>query len=370
MQPKTIWKGTEMRVLILHPDPRIVGGVQLYFQKISGRFNMHVDHFIVGKRPEEKHLLEKARRLIFDYARFLSELKTGNYDVVHVNPALDFNMFFRDGFFHYLAKRKNKKTVVFFRGWQKSFESKIERYGLWIFKLLFQGANAFIVLSEDFKDVLLSWNCSKPILREVTIIDDDMLSDFDVQDTIDTRLTRSRWRILFLARIVREKGLYETIEAFEILTRKYPECELIIAGEGDESDNARAFVHQRSIGNVSFPGFVKGRDKTDLMKSAHLLCLPTSYGEGLPNSITEAMAFGLPVVTRPVGGIADFFKNGEHGFATLSRDPEMISNFMETILVDKPLYRKISMNNYQYAGSNFLASSAAERLERIYRSLA
>jgi glycosyltransferase involved in cell wall biosynthesis len=115
-------------------------------------------------------------------------------------------------------------------------------------------------------------------------------------------------------------------------------------------------------------GYVVGQEKYRLLESSHILCFPT-YSEGFPNTIVEAMAFGIPVVTRPVGGIADFFKNGENGFATDSKDPIVFVNLMEKLLVDEDLYRKISLYNYQYAEENLVASQAASRLEKIYKSI-
>jgi glycosyltransferase involved in cell wall biosynthesis len=81
------------------------------------------------------------------------------------------------------------------------------------------------------------------------------------------------------------------------------------------------------------------------------------------------MAFGLPIITRPVGGVKDFFKNEEHGFASTSKEPQVIADSIEKLLLDQELYSTISLNNYHYAQSNFLASDAALRLEKIYESL-
>jgi len=75
------------------------------------------------------------------------------------------------------------------------------------------------------------------------------------------------------------------------------------------------------------------------------------------------------VVTRPVGGLADFFKNEGHGFITDSLNPNILANLIKRLFLDKELYNKISLSNYQYAQSHFLASSAALRLETIYKTV-
>jgi glycosyltransferase involved in cell wall biosynthesis len=152
------------------------------------------------------------------------------------------------------------------------------------------------------------------------------------------------------------------------LQAKYSNIELIIAGDGDELDNVKSFVHNLSIPNVFFRGYIEGEEKKRVLESSHILCFP-SYGEGMPNVVIESMAFGLPVVTRSVGGIPDFFINEKNGFMTTSKDPHVFAHLIEKLLINEGLYKKISLYNYQYAKSNFMASQAALRLEKIYKSV-
>jgi glycosyltransferase involved in cell wall biosynthesis len=83
----------------------------------------------------------------------------------------------------------------------------------------------------------------------------------------------------------------------------------------------------------------------------------------------EAMAFGLPVVTRPVGGLVDFFENGKHGFLIESQEPQIFADRIERLYTDSELYNTIAQYNYRYAQEKLLASKAVERLEKIYKSL-
>ncbi len=357
-----------MKILIMHPDFEDQGGVAKYYLKLRGKFSMTVEHYILGKRPDEGGVLSKFLRIIRDYGIFMMKLRMNQYSVIHVNPSLDFKAVLRDGVFLLLARMHKKKTIVFFRGWHKMFESKLRRNGLWLFRILYGKTNAFIVLSNEVKMTLRSWGYSQPIYREVTIIDDDTLEGFEIHKTIAGRKTSQTCRILFLSRVLKEKGIYETIKAVSILQTRHLGIELIIAGDGYELQRAKSYVNEHGIQNVTFTGYVSGQEKKELLETANIFCFP-SYGEGMPNVVIEAMAFGLPVVTRRVGGLADFFKDGEHGFFTTSKDPIIFADFIEKLLVNQQLYEEISLNNYQYAQSNFLASCAAKRLEQIYRSV-
>lgn len=358
-----------MKVLILHPDFKDPGGVAGYYKKLKNKFTIPVKHYAVGLRPGDKEgSFSKLWRMVNDYTRFFLSLRKNQYDIVHINPSLDSKSFLRDGIFILLAKLSKKKTIVFFRGWQKLFEVKIQKYGLWLFRFLYGRIDAFIVLSEDFRTKLRAWGSTQPIYREVTIADDDVLQGFNIHSAIAEREKSKRWRILFLSRIVKGKGIYEAIEATSLLQDRYPETKLTIAGEGPELENVRHFVKSHHISNITFAGYVTGKEKISLLRSSHIFCYPTYYGEGLPNTIIESMAFGLPIITSPVGGIVDFFIDGEHGFLTDSQKPDVLANLMRNLLEDRALYKRISLFNYQYAQTNFLASQAALRLEKIYKS--
>lgn len=356
-----------MKVLITKPDHESQGGVANYYKKLQAKFEIPAEYFIVGRRGNEKYLLSKITRLVSDYWNYFRCLNGNNIDLVHINPSLDLKSFMRDGIFVLLAGAKKKKILVFFRGWQKSFETRVEHNFIWLFKFLFGKSDAFIVLSDYFKKKLEEWGIRQAIYKEVTVIDNNELKGFDIKSVVTKRLGSKKWRILFLSRIIKNKGIYETIEAISLLSKKYPNVELIVAGDGEELENVKSLIHNRKINNVIFSGYVKGEEKRRIYEDSHVFCFPTYHGEGLPVSIVEAMAYGLPVVTRPVGGIADFFKDGVNGFITESKDANIFADLLERLLLDKKLYEKISLSNYHYAQSHFLASDAAIRLERIYR---
>jgi len=101
---------------------------------------------------------------------------------------------------------------------------------------------------------------------------------------------------------------------------------------------------------------------------ADLYILPT-YHEGMPTTVLEAMAFGLPVITRPVGGLKDFFENNKMGFAIESFDPEDYVQHIEMLINDIGLAQRMSEYNKKYAKEHFLASRIAERLESVLRSI-
>jgi len=358
-----------MNVLIIHPEFADPGGITNYFSSLSNVFSIEVNHFAMGRRVSEKTFLATALRLFRDYANLMKLLKQKHYDLIQVNPSLNFKALTRDGLAILLVKFYKIKTIVFFHGWEESFENKLAGIKLRLYLILYKKADAFIVLSSHAKNKLRQWGLKQPIYMETTAIDDTLIRGIDIQSILRNRIEDGKRRILFLARIIKEKGIYETIEAFSLLQRKHLNYELLIAGEGPELRAVKDYLRKKIIPNVEFAPYVKGEDKKRVFLRSHIYCFPSYYSEGLPISLLEAMAFGLPIIATSAGGIKDFFEEGKHGFIVDSKDLSGLASRMEKILSDRELYEKISFYNYDYARKNFMASKAAGRLEEIYKEI-
>ena len=107
---------------------------------------------------------------------------------------------------------------------------------------------------------------------------------------------------------------------------------------------------------------------TDQFRAADLY-LFTSYHEGMPTSVLEAMCFGLPIVTRPVGGLVDFFENGKMGQMVDSFNAEDFIAPIENLLHYPGDVKRIINYNSQYGRTHFLASKVARHIEHQIHKL-
>jgi len=119
---------------------------------------------------------------------------------------------------------------------------------------------------------------------------------------------------------------------------------------------------------VNLLGHVTGEQKKTVLQAHHIMCLP-SYREGMPNAVLEAMAMGIPVITRPGGGIKDVFQHDRMGYLTESKNPEIIAALLEKLILNRPIMIKMAKYNHSYAKKNFLASVVAKRLSGIYKDI-
>lgn len=307
-----------------------------------------------------------------DQLRFLTLLKAENPDLVHVNPSLNLKSILRDGLFIWWALKAKRPVLVFFHGWDRSFESFFsgKRMRL-LFIKTFGKADHIITLCRDFSNTLRKWGWAGPVSELTTTVDNSLLSQFSLKRRLKELSTTPLIRVLFLARLEHEKGIFETIEAISILIRKGIGVSLSIAGDGPAKEMVRKHVSRLGLPDdrIRLIGYVRNEEKSAAFFSHHLYCLPTYYGEGLPTSVLEAMACGMPVVTRSVGGIADFFIHGKMGMLCNGKAPEEIASAIETIISDRKRMAELSAFNYHYAQTHFMASTVSDRLADIYNSI-
>jgi glycosyltransferase involved in cell wall biosynthesis len=180
---------------------------------------------------------------------------------------------------------------------------------------------------------------------------------------------KGEFNILFLSRVEEAKGIFLALDTFAMLKEDYEGVGLTIVGDGSRSNDAKYYCKERLIKDVIFCGHLEGEEKYQMFCDASCYLLPT-YGEGMPNALLEAMAFGLPIITRSVGGITDFFEDGRMGYVTNSLDPSDFAKLIGKLIKNPLLCEEMGRYNRDYSFRHFRASRAAEKLLSIYEMIA
>lgn len=361
------------KVLVLIPHPSARGGITNYYHALKYFFPNTLDYFYRGARywPYRKSLIIELFRIFRDNILFFFQLLFNRYSLVQTTTSLSKNAILRDAYFILAAKTIFKKVIVFYRGWDEKFiESLISsRFNFYLFKKIYFKADAIIDLVQGNIDQLRAWGYDNPIYLETTLVDDVLVKDFD-EDKIMKKYsaTEKPLTILYLGRIEKTKGVYELMDSFYILKKKYPNLQLRVAGDGREDNIIKEYAKHLRLKDVIFTGYVDGDEKRNCFDKAHLFFFPSHF-EGMPTSVLEAMAMGLPVVTRSVGGLVDFFRNGEHGYITDSKKPEVFADLISSILDNSSKMQSMALKNYKLAHERFLASKVAARMEKIFNEV-
>jgi len=356
------------RVLIVRSHSTNIGGVAAYLNSLLpllSSFYPRIESLQVGSTKGSSYVHPLVDQIAF------SKRTRERWDLVHLNPSLRLKSLLRDGLFLFVLRRRRSRVLVFFHGWDPHLETVISRVGSWVFTKLFGRADAFVVLSSSFRESLLGWGIQAPIHVETTAVDDMLLGGFDFPEKLRRLQGTDRINVLFLARIEKEKGVFETISAVRSLIANGHSVSLTIAGEGSALEAAEKLAIDVNFPSalIRFLGYVKGQQKADTFSDCDIYCLPTK-DEGLPISVLEAMSFGLPVITRPVGGLRDVVIDGESGVLLDGTTAEHVGAAIEVLLSDRKMMLDIAKKNYKLAQQQFLASHVAERLAAIYETVA
>jgi glycosyltransferase involved in cell wall biosynthesis len=131
----------------------------------------------------------------------------------------------------------------------------------------------------------------------------------------------SVFKILLATRLLWEKGIKEYVEAASIVKQKYPTVEFLLAGSPDSGNPASVAPEQIAIwereGIITVLGHVDNMD--DVLSQVNLVVLP-SYREGVPRSLLEAAACGLPIVTTDVPGCREIVEHAVNGLLVPPKD--------------------------------------------------
>lgn len=356
----------KMKTLFLVPDLTKPGGVANYYLSMEKHLKDKVGakYFVRGRR-KHSNVVKQVFIYLIDYFKFCLEVVFGDYNVFVVNTSFGKPGCLRDSVFILILRLFKKKFIVFFRGWDEAYESEfILKKNNFLLKG-FLKPHKIIVLSFNLKNKLKNWGYNGEIYLETTAVDDKLL-ELKTSNSIEER----KLNLLFMSRVEKEKGIYYCIELHKKLQKAFPEAHLFVAGTGSEIERIKK-IAVNNPGIVLY-GYASGEMKANILSNSDFFLFPSTHGEGMPNAVLEAMAFGLPVLTTKCNGISDFFEENKMGYFIDDPTSENLSCIKEKVLElksDLNKYKAICSFNKKYAQNRFLASKISERLYNILSSV-
>lgn len=178
-------------------------------------------------------------------------------------------------------------------------------------------------------------------------------------------------KFVMLARMLREKGVVEFAMAAKALARRYPDWQFVMAGATDPGNPSslsedELSALERECG-VSWIGRCDA--VPELLASAHVVCLPTYYREGLPKSLLEAAAAGRGIVATDIAGCREVVTNGVTGLLVTPRSIRSLVKAMECMGVDELLRRTCGQAARRKAEAVFGVDDVVNHHFRVYEEL-
>ncbi len=225
-----------------------------------------------------------------------------------------------------------------------------------------------LVRSESLRRAVINLGCDE---RKIEILRTGIpLDQFSFRERSVPR--NGEWRLVQACRLIEKKGLPVTLRAFAIFKKEHPNAVLEMAGEGPLLPSLKNLAAELNLADsVRFRGFLSQEELLEVFYKSHIFVHPSETGrdgnqEGVPNSMLEAMATGLPVFATKHGGIPEAIENGVSGVLVAERD---IEGLAEKLL--KAAKNPASLGDIALAGADrvtreFDQKKQVQRLEEIY----
>jgi glycosyltransferase involved in cell wall biosynthesis len=184
--------------------------------------------------------------------------------------------------------------------------------------------------------------------------------------------TDGAWKFVQACRLIEKKGLKTSLMAFATFAARYPQSTFAIAGEGPLRSELEAQARELGIGDkVSFPGFVSQAQLRELLYRSHIFLHPSERGadgnqEGVPNSMLEAMASGLPVFATEHGGIPEAIEAGKSGILVREGDHDALASALLAGVAQPDRLIAMAQNGADSVRQNFAQIAQTRILEDYY----
>ncbi len=286
-------------------------------------------------------------------------VKTGHYEIAHLHTA-ERGSFWRKSFLLDFFQRNGIKVILHHHAAEfEDFYTKCNEQQKKKIQKTLAKADVNIVLSER----LIPMIKEKEPKANVKVLYNAVATYSSNPYSSDSK------NILFMGRLGIRKGTFDLIEAIKKLDSQLPQdIQFLLCGDMGE-DAVRAKIKELNIEHrIAHIGWIDGKQKKDFISKTMINCLP-SYNEGLPMTILETMAAGIPNISTSIASIPEVIKNGENGFLIKPGDTEALSSKILELVQNESLRTRFSQNSFTLITDNFSIDNHVNSLKKIYDSL-
>jgi glycosyltransferase involved in cell wall biosynthesis len=193
----------------------------------------------------------------------------------------------------------------------------------------------------------------------------------DMARFIPAPASAGRVRIVLASRMLREKGIPVFVQAARALREQGLPADFLLAGDPDP-DNPGSLSREQLArwhdeGHVAWLGHVS--DMSELLRSTHVVCLPTHYGEGVPKVLIEAAAAGRAIVATDVPGCREIVQHEQSGLLVPPRDATALAAALRRLVEDRVLRERMGLAGRRLAEESFSTERVVAETLDLYRRL-
>lgn len=293
------------------------------------------------------------------YIRIVALAVFGKIDIAHLHVA-ERGSFYRKAFLLQTLRKFGIKVILHHHGaeFELFYNSLQEKRKAYVRKIL-QMADVNIVLSQRLVPMVKDKapNANVEVLYNAV----------NVQESNPYQLESCG--VLFLGRLGQRKGVYDLLEAIKRIDKELSQdVTFYFCGDGDV-DGVKEHVRALGISHrIAHVGWIDGNQKEEFMAQSMINVLP-SYNEGLPMTILETMAHGIPNISTSIASIPEVLHDGDNGFMIAPGDVESLCGRILLLVKDADLRKRMSQKSYDLICSSFSLDANIQRLRSLYGTL-
>lgn len=281
-------------------------------------------------------------------------------EIVHIHGAANAS-FDRCKLFIRLAKKCGKEVILHEHAadFVEYYQKAADKQGI---TDVLQMCDAMIVLSQSWKDYFASIGMDRDRIHVLN----NIVSPPEKRP--ENHTDDGKLHLMYMGEISKRKGGFDLLKTISD-NKEYFKGKLVLRMGGNEVDgDIKATIREYGLESfVSYEGWIAGQKKTDCLNWEDVYILP-SYNEGLPIAILEAMAYGHPVITTPVGGIPEVVKTGENGVLVTPGDTKAIAAAIKHYVENRDDIARHGRRAYQVV-RDFFPEKVFGDLKGIYELL-
>jgi len=306
---------------------------------------------------------EKAQLLWQACTRLVRLLLRGEVSILHVHVASNAS-FWRKTLFLSIAAAWGVPTVLHLHAgpFPLFYAQRCSAFAKFAVRLVFSRVDKVVVVSNALNRWVRSICTPKSIL---TLFNPAIVTG---NKPFAPGRPREAASLLFLGNLSRAKGTYDLLHAMHSVLKQVPDAKLLLCGNGQMAETTELVRRLGLQQHVSMPGWIDAQRRAELLGSATLFVLP-SYAEGLPMSILEAMASGLPVIATRVGGVPDAITHEREGLLVEAGDVELLAASIVRLLKNPEQGRRLAEAACSAVQEKFGPDRTIAPLEAIYDEL-
>ncbi len=280
---------------------------------------------------------------IKSYIKILNILKNEHIDIGYFHTA-ERGSFYRKALLVRLFKKHGIKTVLHHHAAEfEEFYSNLSDNRKSYVNSILELTDLNIVLSKSLMPMITNKapNANVKVLHNA------------VKTYATNPYNKNAKNIMFLGLLGERKGVYDLLKAITLIDDKIPEyIHIYLCGNGEVEEVKNRIKSLNIEHRIDHVGWIDGKQKEEFINNSMINVLP-SYNEGLPMTILETMAYGIPNISTNIAAIPEVIEHGKNSFMITPGDTEQLANLITKLCTDEVLRTNISQNAWNDVSVEF-----------------